>query len=209
MNTLEAVETIGGFSKPTKMPCHSWSIPAQNCKTGMKLRKIAGSVCSKCYAMKGNYPFPNVQAALKRRLNSLENKAWKQAMTIAISGVESSGYFRWFDSGDLQSLQMLEDIADIAKALPNVRFWLPTREYAIVGEYVRKNGAFPSNLVVRLSSYMIEGKPPIELANRLGVATSGVSKDEFNCPASTQGNKCLTCRLCWDKNIKTVFYKKH
>lgn len=205
----EALELIGNFSKPSKMPCQSWSIPAKRCKTGMKLRNVVGSVCSKCYALKGRYPFPNVQKALLKRYEAIENPEWVSAMTIAIAGTEFSGYFRMFDSGDLQSLEMLENIARIANNLPNIKFWLPTREYSIVSAYVKKNGAFPDNLTVRLSAYMLEGKPPIELAKRLGVVSSGVSENGFTCPSSKQGNKCLDCRMCWDKNVSIVSYKQH
>lgn len=209
MNLAQAIEMIGGFSKPSKMPCHSWSIPAQECKTGGKLQSIKNSVCSKCYALKGNYGFPVVRNALKRRFESLKNDLWVDAMTLAISGTESSGFFRWFDSGDLQDLNHLEKIVRVARNLPSINFWLPTREYKIVSEYVEKFGAFPENLTVRLSSYMVDGAPPVSLARRLGVVSSVVSSGSFTCPASTQGNKCLLCRACWDRHTEVVTYKKH
>ena len=209
MTVKEAVAFVGGFSAPSKMPCQGFSIPAWLCKTGMKLRNVTGSICSKCYALKGRYVFPNVKNALQRRFDKISDPMWVSAMTIAINGTESSGFFRMFDSGDLQSLEMLENIAQIAKNLPNIKFWLPTREYSIVSSYVKKNGALPENLTVRLSAYMLEGKPPIELAKRLGCVTSGVSDTGFTCPSSKQGNKCLDCRKCWDKNVTVVNYKTH
>lgn len=209
MTVKEAVAFVGGFSAPSKMPCQGFSIPAWLCKTGMKLRNVSGSICSKCYALKGRYVFPNVKNALIRRFDKINHPLWVSAMTIAINGTESSGYFRMFDSGDIQSLEMLENIAQIAKNLPNIKFWLPTREYAIVSSYVKKNGAFPDNLIIRLSAYMLEGKPPIELAKRLGVVSSGVSENAFTCPSSKQSNKCLDCRMCWDKNVAVVSYKQH
>ncbi len=144
-----------------------------------------------------------------RRFNKISDPMWVDAMTIAINGTESSGYFRWHDSGDLQSLEHLTKIVQIAKNLPNIDFWLPTREYSIVAEYVKQNGAFPDNLTVRLSAYMIDGQPPVGLAKRLGLTTSGVSTSGFTCPSSSQGNKCLSCRACWDKNVSNVNYKKH
>lgn len=206
---VKALELIGNFSKPSKMPCQSWSIPAKKCKTGMKLRNVEGSVCSKCYALKGRYPFPNVQKALEKRFESLSNPLWEDAMVLAISGTESSGFFRWHDSGDLQSVEHLEKIANIAKRLPSIRFWLPTREYSFVAEFVKLHGSFPENLTVRLSSLMIEGKPPVTIASRFNLTTSGVSKEGFNCPSSKQGGKCLTCRACWDQTVENVNYKIH
>lgn len=206
----QALAIIGGLSSPSKMPCHGWSIPAKHCKTGQKLRAIVNSICFFCYALKGRYPFPNVQEALQKRLDCfLNNPLWVEAMSFVIWRKEKSGFFRWFDSGDIQSLDMLEKIVQIAKNLPEITFWLPTREYGFVSQYVAKHGAFPENLTVRLSAFMVDGKPPVELAKRLGCVTSGVSAESYTCPAPKQGNKCLDCRACWMKSVPNVNYKIH
>ncbi len=209
MNFVQAIEFVGGLSKPSKMPCEGYSISAKLCKTGSKLREIPGSTCSKCYAFRGNYPFPHVQAAMQKRFESIFKPEWVSAMTIAIEHSNTSGFFRWHDSGDIQNLKHLEKIVQIAKNLPKIKFWLPTREYQIVSEFVKKYGGFPDNLTVRLSAYMMESKGPETLAKKIGVTVSGVWKEGFTCPASFQDNKCLTCRACWDKNTFEVAYKKH
>lgn len=153
---------------------------------------------------------PNVKAVLEKRFQSIGKSKWVSAMTIAIRTYEKSGFFRWHDSGDIQSVKHLSDICQIAKNLPDIQFWLPTREYSIVSAYVKQYGDFPSNLTVRLSSLMINGNAPSGIAKVLGLTTSGVSKDNsFSCPASNQGNKCLSCRACWDKSVKNVSYKLH
>jgi len=208
MTLLQALETINGFSKPSKMPCHSWSIPAKDCKTGSKLAKVEGSVCADCYAMSGFYRMGNVKSCLEKRFESLSNPKWEEAMTVAISGSEGSGYFRWFDSGDIQSLAHLKQIAQIASNLPYVKFWLPTKEYGFVQSFLEEN-RLPENLTIRLSGYMIDGPAPVALASRLGVVTSTVVSQGFSCPASGQGNKCLSCRACWDKQENNVAYKHH
>jgi hypothetical protein len=209
MTLQQAIEIVGGLSKPSKMPCSSYSIPAKYCVTGSKLAKVSGSVCSKCYALKGFYPTPNVKAALERRYLSLSNPDWVEAMTLTISGSEGSGYFRWHDAGDIQSIQHLEMIVQVCKNLPDIKFWLPTREYGFVSDYLKKHGSFPENLTVRLSAYMIEGEPPVSLAKSLGLPTSGVSKVGFSCPSSKQQGKCLACRACWNKQVENVNYKLH
>ena len=153
---------------------------------------------------------PNVKSCLEKRFQSLSNPNWVDAMTIAIRNQEKSGFFRWHDSGDIQSLQHLSDICQIAKNLPDIKFWLPTREYSIVTQYKKQFGEFPSNLIVRLSSLLINGPAPTGIAKILELTTSGVSKDKtFNCPASNQNNKCLNCRACWDKSVTNVSYKLH
>lgn len=205
----QALEIIGGLSEPSKMPCYSYSIPAQKCVTGMKLRNVKNSVCSKCYCLKGNYGFPVVRNALARRFDSLSNPLWVEAMTVAIGKKEKSGHSRIHDSGDIQSVGHLANIVQVAKNLPHIKFWLPTREYSMVAEYL-KSATFPDNLIVRLSAYMIDGPAPTALANRLGVGTSGVStKTSFTCPAPNQGGKCLDCRACWSKSVANVNYKTH
>ena len=69
MNTKEALEIVGGLSKPSKMPGWSYGLPAKECKTGSKLRKVPGSTCFDCYALKGCYVFKVVQDAQYRRLD--------------------------------------------------------------------------------------------------------------------------------------------
>jgi hypothetical protein len=209
MKLAQAIEYVGGFSAPSKMPCQGFSIPAKYCKTGQKLRNVADTICSKCYALKGRYGFPNVQNALERRFANLKNELWVQAMTIAIRGTESSGYFRWHDSGDIQDLDHLDKIVQVARNLPEIKFWLPTREFSTVAAWKRRNGDLPSNLTIRLSALKINGAPPTTIAKLLGLVTSGVTKSGFNCPAPSQGNKCLSCRACWDKTVENVNYKLH
>ena len=60
MNIKQAYEIIGSLGKPSKMPGFAYGTPAELCKTGSKLRKVKGSVCADCYAMKGCYMFSNV-----------------------------------------------------------------------------------------------------------------------------------------------------
>lgn len=192
------------------MPCFSYSIPANKCKIGGKLRNVENSVCHKCYAFRGFYNYPNAKSALEKRYLSLNDPQWVANMTLLIGSLESSGYFRWHDSGDIQSIEHFDKICQIARNLPNIKFWLPTREYSIVGEYVKTKKTIPSNLTVRLSAYMVDGQLPIALAKKLNVVSSGVSStDNFTCPASKQNNFCLNCRFCWDKKVKTVIYHKH
>lgn len=203
-----ALEIVGGLSTPSKMPCHGYSIPAKKCITGAKLRGVTGSICSKCYALKGRYVFSNVQNALQRRFDTLQNKQWVEAMAFLLNKVEKSGFFRWHDSGDLQSVEHLENIVKVCNLTPSIQHWLPTREFSIVSEYLKSN-SFPQNLTVRLSALMLEGAPPVSIARRLGLTTSGVSKSSFTCPAPSQAGKCGDCRACWDKSVSNVNYKQH
>lgn len=203
-----AWKLVGGLSSPSKMPCHGWSISARRCNVGSKLRSVVDSVCSKCYALKGNYMFPSIQECLERRYGMLQRKTFVPAMVYLLNTL-TPRYFRWYDSGDLDTIETLKKIVDIANQVPDTKFWLPTKEYKLVQDYIKEGGVIPANLCVRLSSYMIDESGPIVLATRLGLTISEVRKAGFTCPASNQGNKCLDCRACWDKNTFLVAYKKH
>jgi len=191
------------------MPGYAYSTPAKRCIIGQKMRKVAGSICAFCYALKGRYVFKNVQLAMEKRYASLTNSLWVEAITFLIGNAKNP-HFRWHDSGDLQGIWHLEKIVQVAKNLPHISFWLPTREYAFVSEYIEKGGEVPSNLTIRLSALMMDGPAPVGIAQRLGLVVSGASKlGNFNCPSSKQGNKCGDCRKCWDKNEFAIDYKKH
>lgn len=192
------------------MPCRSFSLPLRSCGVGSKLAKEVGTICSECYAASGNYRFGNVQRALDSRLDAILRPDFVQVMVAKLRTEERSGFFRWFDSGDLPSYKALLKIVQIALALPKIRFWLPTKEYSLIARYVGTIGSFPPNLTVRLSGYLVDGPAPRALADRLGVVTSTVTSDpeKATCLSPKQGNKCLDCRACWD-SPSNVSYLLH
>lgn len=85
MKLRDARAITGGLSFPSKMPGTSYGIPAQACKTGAKLAKVAGSVCHKCYALRGNYQWPAVKAAQQRRLAAINHPQWVDAMVTELT----------------------------------------------------------------------------------------------------------------------------
>jgi hypothetical protein len=195
------------------MPSYSFSIPAQKCITGSKLRLKKNSTCSSCYALKGRYVFPNVKEALFNRLNKMNSLGfdkWTELMTELISRKEKSGFFRWHDSGDLQSIDHLKAIVQIANNLPQIKFWLPSREVKIIKDYINDGNVIPDNLNIRISAFFIGSALNPKELKRLGCTGSSVGfKSSFNCPSSKQGNKCLDCRACWNKNVDNVNYHLH
>lgn len=206
MNLELAKKITGGLSKPSKMPCRSYNLPAWLCKAGSKLRKITNSVCSKCYALKGYYVFPVVKEAMERRFESLTHPDWVDAMVYQITML-SSDYFRWHDSGDIQDMHHLINIVEIARRMPETKFWLPTRETGLITSFMETYGRFPQNLVVRVSAPLIDGQ---SLAHKF-IHVSGVSENEelVTCPSHRQDNRCGPCRKCWDRSVREVIYKRH
>jgi hypothetical protein len=195
-----------GLGKPSKMPGYSTSLPAKACLVGAKLAKVPGSVCFDCYAMKGNYAYTNVQEGLQRRLDALNDPQWVEGMTTLVGHYTDPNdpHFRIHDSGDFQSVEHVLNWVSVARALPWVKMWGPSREIAMIKMARAMAGEWPSNLVIRISAPMV-GKP-INIAG----PTSSVDVDGGNqCPAPTQGNKCGDCRACWDPNVSRVNYHKH
>jgi hypothetical protein len=183
------------------MPGFSYNLPATKCITGAKLVKIPGSVCSGCYALKGRYRFPNVKNAMQRRLDSINHPLWIKAMATSIIETKT-GFFRWHDSGDLQSLDHLKKIFEVCNLTPGIQHWLPTREASIIA--CIQADEVPKNLIIRLSAHKVDGK-----AATFWPWTSTVVTSEKTCPAAEQDNKCKDCRACWDRTIPNVAYGKH
>jgi hypothetical protein len=210
-NVKTALAEVGGLGKPSKMPSFSYNLPALECKVGSKLRLVEGSVCWKCYALKGRYMFPNVQNALYKRLDLMRNNPnWISAMAWLINWYgKKTSYFRWHDSGDVQDMKHLKKIVKVAKLTPTVKHWLPTREAKIVKEYTKEYGDFPSNLIVRISATMIDGKPHSFHKHTSTVVVKSESAIDWVCPSNKQDNECKDCRACWDKDVKDVAYIQH
>ena len=204
----EAREITGGLSKPSKMPGPAYNLPATSCQTGAKLVKVPGSVCHGCYALKGRYNFKNVRLALARRLESLDHPQWIQAMTILIKG---EPWFRWHDSGDLQSAYHLKQIFEVCNNTPDTAHWLPTREAKFLP---LSTDSIPKNLTIRMSSHKIDQAPVkfwpwTSTVENPGAMRSSHVQDSRQCPASKQGNQCKSCRACWDREVSNIVYAKH
>ena len=125
-----------------------------------------------------------------------------------IKKVEKSGFFRWHDSGDLQGKMHFAAIVRVAKALTDIRFWLPTKEKAIVSEYIARGHTLPDNLVVRVSSAMLDQQPLTRFDNTCTVNANNPPIG-LECQAYKQGGKCGECRSCWDKAIPNISYPLH
>lgn len=202
------------LSFTTKMPCPSFALPAGlDCNTGKKLMQVQGSVCKSCYARKGHYVYP---AAAKLRQDNLREtklalrsplvrERWVATLTGLIYST-GTAWFRWHDSGDILAELHLHMIFDVCLRTPEVRHWIPTREYGFV-QSVLFGRQLPRNCTIRLSAHMIGDVLPSKK-----LPTSSVGAFGYACPAtydaSYEGN-CRDCRACWDRRVKNVDYRKH
>jgi hypothetical protein len=213
MNISIAVETVGGLSSPSKMVVPSTGFNTNTCMKGSKLKLIKGSVCEDCYADKGFAKVfdKNVRPARHRRLEAIKDKAWVSSWIYIIKNkkvFQDEKVFRWQDSGDLQSKEHLDNIIAVATATPDVIHWLPTKESNLAKSL---GGVYPSNLIIRLSGSMVDGKAP----NFKHTSTVTTDITKVNCFASLPSTDsrwhegCGECRNCWDSSIQDIAYYKH
>ena len=199
MLVKEAKLITDSLTGTSKMPGKSYSLPAWECQTGAKLRKVKNSPCHGCYALKGNYTrYPAIKAAQYRRLDSLTNPLWVDAM---VAQVKRMKVFRWHDAGDVQSHEHMAKILEVARLTPDTKHWMPTQERP----YLPEPAMVPANMIIRLSGAKVDGAAPKAWAHTSTVVTDGSE----TCPSGSQGGKCLDCRACWNKEIPNISYGKH
>lgn len=215
MKVSTATALVGGLGKPSKMPGKAYGTSALLCQTGSKLREVKGSVCSKCYARKGQYVFPGVVNAHAVRMASVlralsddgAHAEWVSAMATLLRNEQ---WFRWHDAGDLQSVAHFALIVAVCEATPHVRHWLPTKEPRYVTRWINAGNTLPSNLIVRASAPMVDGPAPQGFANTSTVHNLAAPlAGSHVCPAPTQEGKCGDCRACWTHSVANVSYHQH
>ena len=204
------------LSNTSKMPCVSFNLSAKHCITGSKLVNVKGSVCEGCYALDGFYKVYGHIEKMKPKTEKIKNELWVSSMVWLIENQLSyiyngrkndKSYFRWHDSGDIQSVEHLENIAQIARKLSHIMFWLPTREYKILASW-RKKYKEPKNLIIRASAHMVDKEPPKNLGLTSTVHNTG-KPIGFNCKAPSQDGACLDCRACWSPKVQNISYHIH
>jgi len=203
---LPIIEKLGHISKTHKMPCYSWSLSAFDCIS-------TDPICLKiCYAKRHHYNFSNVKEALYKNKTSYLDRNWVRNFKKFLLQTDAK-FFRWFDSGDLPNILLLEKICKIADNNKQVKFWLPTRMKGILTNYYEANNRVKlsklhKNLIIRFSASDIDTDPDYDFAKKLGLVTSSIRK-KFNCKAKSNNGQCGACRMCWNPKVKEVSYYLH
>lgn len=223
MTLQQATAIAGTLGQPSKMPGAAYGIDAFQCRKGGELVDDPSSTCHGCYARRNFYRYWRAAVVARaRRQAAIHHRFWAEAMIALIwDYLENGGEpaFRWHDSGDLHGPWHIANICAVAEATPNVRHWIPTREYADVERYLQAGGVIPTNLAVRLSAHYV-GRPAVVPAalSRLPTSTTHRSGDppplrgkgEIVCRAiDADVNMCGKCRACWDNRVTNVSYRMH
>lgn len=198
------------LSKTSKLDgIKSWSLQAiETCPGSVGADGQLVPACSGCYATTGFYQFGPAKAVRTDNKEDWKRDGWVADMVLALA---KEKYFRWFDSGDMYSIELARKIYDVMVATPHVKHWLPTRmakfpKFAPVLAAMQRL----DNVMVRFSSDSVGG----EFVH--GVHGSTILPDADNapdgvsvCPAYNQGGKCNGCRACYDKSVAVIGYPAH
>ena len=117
------------------------------------------SGCSKlCYDIKACLQYPDtVIDARMRNLTILQKdrEEYFRRINDAISRRRLHKFFRWHVAGDIIDADYFARMVEIARRHPDFKFWTYTKNYAVVNEWVDKNGrdALPANLSVMFSEW--------------------------------------------------------
>jgi hypothetical protein len=185
----------------------SWSLQAlDTCPASKNKDGSLVPACQGCYATTGNYRFANVKAPREFNREDWKRDAWVSDMVMAL---DSSRYFRWFDSGDMYDIRLAEKILQVMALTPHCKHWLPTRMHKFSKfKTVISSMQSLDNVVVRYSSDSVTG----EIIP--GFTTSTIFSDvvptaALECKAYQNEGKCNGCRACYDKSVSVIAYKAH
>ena len=186
----------------------SWSLQALDTCPG-SIAEGGGLVpaCAGCYATTGNYRFANVKAPRLHNRDDWQRSEWVNDMVAAL---DKDRYFRWFDSGDLYSLELAEKVYAVIVATPWVKHWLPTRmhKFAKFANVLAAMKALP-NVSVRFSSDSVTGEHDSHHGSTIVPTADAAPKGASVCRAYEHEGKCAGCRACWDKGTPLVAYVAH
>lgn len=187
----------------------SWSLQALDTCPGSKAENgELVPACKGCYATTGNYRFKNVKAPREFNREDFKRGEWVQDM---IRALDSDRYFRWFDSGDMFSLELAEKILQVMEGTPWVKHWIPTRmqKFPKFESVILKMQAL-ENVSVRFSSDSVTGEyVPGLHGSTIAPTIEDVPAGAEACLAYENGGKCNGCRKCWDKAVNTIAYIAH
>jgi hypothetical protein len=126
-------------------------------------------------------------------------------------------FFRIHDSGDFSMLgpEYPKVWIAVARALPDVIFWAPTRDWVLPARQQHLPVKRPDNLVLRPSALCVDDEPPMVRGMDAGTTVSYINGVHgcLGCKAYFGGKKdsckAKRCRVCWLQPDQTVNYKPH
>jgi hypothetical protein len=131
MNLLTQNTKLKKTSKKFGLRVFNFGIPAYKTADGKVTCPFADSCVKFCYARKGAYIWSNVKPAFEKRYKITKQDDFIDIMVAEIVK-KKVDYVRVHDSGDFYSPTYLQKWLDIAKELPNVRFYAYTNSIKMI-----------------------------------------------------------------------------
>ena len=194
--------------KVTGKRVRSWSLEA-----GVTCPMAKDSeVCKDCYAKKGMYRFPVVQAVRKHNRDDYKTPDWQTRMKEEAGKLDM---VRLFDSGDCETHLLARKLHDVIQATPNTQWWFPTR----MDKSPKMTGILASisrlpNVALRLSADNIglnnQERPGVNsYVIRPEDIFEAKSKGIHICPVGVNASQksCDTCTACYtDVDVAYVLH---
>lgn len=122
MNLLTQNSKIKKTGEHFGVRLFNWTLPAYKSKSGKVICPMADACIKFCYARKGAYIWSNVNKAHEERYEFSKTAMFVPVMIAEIKKKQAQ-YIRVHDSGDYYSPMYLAKWFEIARALPEVRFY--------------------------------------------------------------------------------------
>lgn len=194
------------LSRTSKLGCYSWSLQAvDKCPGAFEQGKLV-EVCQGCYATQGFYHMPDAKLLRHHNDEEWRSDRWVDDMVFAL---RKQSHFRWFDSGDMYTIDLAWKIYEICRQTPWCKHWLPTRMHKFTKfvDVIDSLNAL-DNVVVRFSSDNVN-QHINGMYVSLVVDTYKFVDKTHTCPSSLQDGKCGSCRACWSKDVQSIAYVAH
>lgn len=176
----------------------------------------ANAPCKKgCYALKGNWIYPNVKNSLENNLNDFlenPNQFFNDIVNYLNNGLTTYKFFRWFSSGDIVNERFLNGMIEVAKKCKQTKFLCFTKKFEIVNNYLNNGGKIPNNLKIVFSAWTKDFK--VDNPHNLPMTYVFFKKEENNPKIPSLAipckGKCDECLACWSlKKGQSVFFNQH
>lgn len=212
---LKQIDELGPWMYSGKMPGPGSAIPTHFCRRGGVLRQGSEKTCSDCNVhMRGNFAFKDAREKMYRAYRNLgDTERFASAASFlmphharrhASALMGGKPLFRHHVSGDIQNVDHLRMINELARFDPSIYHWLPTLERQDVARFMGGGEILAPNLRISLSAEDKKDTPEqYELASLLNypqlghpnIEFSGVGygKPESFCPGKCLDEECNEC----------------
>ena len=212
----------------SKMNVPSYGVHTNNCNVGTGLNNNPKSIChhSNCYAKNGTFRFRSVRLKMLSNMEFLNSPDFVDTLTYEIKKTRCA-YFRWFDSGDINSFEQGVKVSTVCMNTPDVKHWIPTKEtkhFRNAEKYMRTVLNYDyHNAVVRYSAHLIDAAP----SKLEGIVNTSTVYTHIDSPGLTRGandyicrvydldedtgergKSCGTCDACWNPSVSNISYIK-